>query len=966
MNTPWRVQLLGAIRASSGDREIARFATTRAAALLARLVLFPNRSHPREELVDLLWPDADIDAGRLNLRVTLASLRRQFEAPGSESGAVLMADRTFIRIKPTAMSCDARDFEAALAAADRAPSPSQRREALGRAMALYGGALLPGLYDDWIVDERTRLEALYEEAQEQLRQMPPSEPQAKQRSAGSDRKVDEHAPDLHLPLHLTRFFGREEEIARLIALLSAADVRLVTIIGSSGIGKSRLALETARRIADRFEGRITFVPLADLSDGALIGSRIAGALKLPLNADEPILAQIAAHLSGARTLLLLDNMEHLGEAAALETRALLAKSPALTCLCTSQRRLNVEGEHEMILPPLPAPSGAESPAELIEFAGVQLFLDRAQALKPDFQVTRANCKSVAEICRRLDGLPLALELAAARINMVSAAQMCLQLNARLDFVTSRRSDLAPRHRSLRAALEWSVQQLTEQQAGFFRQLSVFRGGWQLDSAAAVCQATECLDKLEQLRDRSLILCEEGPAGMRFRMLESLREFCHEQFTDRERQQLSRRHADYFQDVAMRMDGIWNGPRQAEAGEVLEPESDNIRAALAFCRDDPGDEDWDAAEVGVRLAGCLSRFWTVRGMSREGREWLETMIERGGSPYWRSHALRGAGWLSAQMGRFKRADEALSEAVDIGRRIDDREGLGVALRLRASMLIMQDKCDAARPDIDEALTVSRAVGDEYNVAGSLLALAGLEQQIGNGLAARRIFEDALAIYRNIGNKQNAAYCMHNIGTIVLEMGETALAESMQRESLKIAVEIGDVWHEAYCLKCLGDILLLQGDLAAAVSSLEDAIELLERVGDAHQKSNAIASLGDVLQQQGDSERAQELYHEALAMQRELGDPNGIAACWIGLAEIALTAERWNQAVSCLARASVCSDANTVGAPTSRAATACLTSVAAYGPADCEAAWEQAVGAQSGARWLRDAISAIGSKPQKTRK
>jgi len=272
----------------------------------------------------------------------------------------------------------------------------------------------------------------------------------------------------------------------------------------------------------------------------------------------------------------------------------------------------------------------------------------------------------------------------------------------------------------------------------------------------------------------------------------------------------------------------------------------------------------------------------------------------------------------------------------------------------------------RPDIDEALTVSRAVGDEYNVAGSLLALAGLEQQIGNGLAARRIFEDALAIYRNIGNKQNAAYCMHNIGTIVLEMGETALAESMQRESLKIAVEIGDVWHEAYCLKCLGDILLLQGDLAAAVSSLEDAIELLERVGDAHQKSNAIASLGDVLQQQGDSERAQELYHEALAMQRELGDPNGIAACWIGLAEIALTAERWNQAVSCLARASVCSDANTVGAPTSRAATACLTSVAAYGPADCEAAWEQAVGAQSGARWLRDAISAIGSKPQKTRK
>ena len=962
MDTLWHIRLLGTLEARQGTTAISRFATSRVAALLARLALLPQRTHSREELVGLLWPDADAEAGRLNLRVALASLRRQMEPPGGPAGSIFITDRTSIRLHPRICTSDAAEFEKALREASRSTDPAHKREKLEQALALYEGELLPGFYDEWILDERERLQALCDEATMQRRTLSPAPlpipltsslpipltsplPSAPAAPVGLPQSAL-----LNFPGQFTRFFGRVSEQAQLIRLLADPEIRLVTLLGPGGAGKTRLATETARQAADSFDGLVCFVPLADISDASLIPSTVASALRLPLSGDKPPQEQVAAHcgaapLNSARSLLVLDNLEHLGEDGAAEVGALLEAAPHLTCLATSRQKLHLAGEHEFLLAPLPVPEpgAAEvTAASLAGYPGVQLFVDRARSVRPDFQITPQNAGAVAAVCGVLEGLPLALELAAARVQALSPGQMRQQLDARLNFLTSRRRDLPPRHRSLRAALEWSAHLLSPEQTHFFARLSVFRGGWSLEAAAAVCEVSAPLDLLEQLCERSLIASEESPRGMRFRMLESLREFGEEQLSPPERQALARRHASYFQQLASEMGRLWYGPQQNLGLETVTADYDNLRAALSFCRSDLlpdwNNAGWNGADTGLRLAAALGDYWTTRGLMREGLDWLSGALAGGGSASARSAALAQAGWLAAGVSDFDRAGTALTEAVALSRSSDNRPALASALRLRGTAFIWKGDFPNAETDLEEALTLCRALGDDRLLAAALNSLGVLANEWrGDNVQAKERYEEALPLFLTLGDQQRASYCLHNLGNMAHYGGDNVRATALLRRSLELADTLGDAWHRAYCLRSLGDVFLAENDLPEAASLLEEGSALCARLGDKMTEAGTRLSLARVRRHQEQFADADQAALTGLRLYQGLGRAEGISEGWMILAENATAQYDWSSAAALLSAADACRAEFVSDSEQRRAGALCHASRAALSPAAFSAAW-----------------------------
>lgn len=946
MDAPWHIRLLGTLEARQGDLILTRFVTSRVAALLARLALFPSRTHPREELADLLWPEATGEAGRLNLRVALASLRRQMEPPSSHAGSIFIADRNALRLYPDSVVSDASQFESLLHEAARTHDPARKRDTLTQALALHSGELLPGFYDEWVIEERERLQALLEDAQQQYEALAPS---AVPRSVAQAQAALVPAPPapvlfpppapvmLGFPSRFTRFFGRAKEQARLAEMLRDPAQRLVTLLGPGGSGKTRLAIEAARQAAPSFAGSTCFVALADIGDSALIPAAAAAALRLTLAGERPAWEQIADYLGSAPSLFVLDNLEHLGAGGAAEIHALLEAAPRLTCLVTSRQTLSLEGEREILLSPLPVPAQglSESPVHLSSYSSVQLFTDRAQAVRPDFQITPHNAEAVAAVCRSLEGLPLALELAAARIQALTPAQMQVQLEARLDFLTSRRRDLPPRHRSLRAALEWSVQLLSAEQRRFFACLSAFRGGWTAEAAAAAGEVPAPLTLLEELCERSLISAEETPLGMHFRMLESLREFGEEQLTAEEKTALSRRHAAYFQTLAADMDAQWSGLGQPNAQAVLDAEMDNLRAALSFCRTDA-----ESSDLGLRLAGSLGNYWTVRGLLREGLSWLAPALAGTGSVAARVKALSAAGWLAAGLGEYLQAEAVLTEAIALGRELGNPLMLASALRMRGVAGTWHDRYPGALPDLEESLALGRETGDAVTTALALNSLGVLVYQWhGDKLKARALYEEALPLFLRVGDRQRASYSTHNLGCIAHELGDYDRAAALLQESLTLTEALGDLWHRAYCLRSIGDVRREQGDLLGAAQILEEGCELCRRLGDRMTEAGTVLSLATVRRRQGDRAAAAAAGRAGLLLYQALGHPVGRTEGWMNLADTAAAFEHWEDAAALLSAAAACRTVPAEGIEVTRYERLQASACTALTPAAFEAAWER---------------------------
>ncbi len=934
MNDPWHFQLLGTLSAKRGDQTITRFSTSRAAALLTRLALFPHRTHPREELIDLLWPDSDIDSGRLNLRVALASLRRQLEPPDVLTGSVLIADRSSIRLNSPACRSDVTAFEAALKAAAQAPDHQARRAALEEARTLYTGELLPGFYDEWIIEERERLCTLAEEADERLQAMPPAPMMTWPEEVHSSVPASRAASALHgFPLQFTRLFGREPQLLEIIENLQSPGMRLLTLTGPGGTGKTRLAAEAARRFAEGFPGRLYFVPLSDLAASHFLFEAISEGLGLASAVEGEPLERIVTFLSGQPpALLVLDNFEHLVEGGAPQVLSLLTRLPDLVCLVTSRRRLALSGECEYPVPPLPLPERGGTAAEISRAASAQLFVNRAQAARPDFQLTATNAAAVAELCHKMEGIPLAIELIAARAPALSPAQMLERLEHRFDLLTSRRGDKTGRHRSLWAAIAWSYDLLPPNLQTFFAQLSVFRGGFTVDSAQAVCEEAQAVELLTQLRERSLIIVEEIGTEMRFRLLETLREFAAEQLDAEQSEAVARRHAAYFTDLSESLLPLWKSSKQGQAVTVLDADSDNLRTALAACAADP--------EMGLRLAGALGNYWTLRGQLREGLGWLKGALAYGGSGPARATALAELGWMHAGLGEYPAARTVLTEALAICRTLGDRDDLAAVLRKRGVAAHWQGENAAALVDLEEALALSRELGDDAGVASGLNSLGVLQDEwLLNKAAARELYVEALALFRKCGDTQWEAYCLHNIGNIAYDFEDYDQAETLLRQSLVLADSLGDLWHRAYCLRSLGDVFKARKDFPEAARLLTEGRELCRKLGDRMSEAGNLCSLGMLSRRQNRPVEAEGLFFEALRLYRDMANHHGVALCLVELVEMAAESGRWEHAACLLAsKDAACTNAPLAEETCARFAAVRDLAQAALGDAAFEAASE----------------------------
>ena len=826
MDTLWQIQLFGTLSARRGEQIITRFATSRSAALLARLALFPKRTHPREELIDLLWPGSGLDAGRLSLRVALASLRRQLEPPDLPPSSILIADRSQIRLQPLACRCDAVEFEAALKAAARASDPPKKREFLEQALKLYAGELLPGFYDEWVIEERARLQALYLDACDEHQRLPTTaQPPAIDVSAQEENSPP--LPDLRgFPIRFTRFFGREAECTRLGEWLRLPETRLVTLTGLGGAGKTRLAAEAVQQAARHFSGPICFAALADLTEAALIPDAICGVLGLTRAPHQTPFEQIVAALSNQPpALLVLDNFEQLVERGAPLLFSLLSRLPTLTCIVTSRRRLALPGEREFVVPPLALPEEGGTLEQIAQTDSTQLFLDRAQAARPDFQLTAGNAAAVAGLCRTLEGIPLAIELVAARAMALTPAQMLERLGERFTLLTTRRGDKGTRHRSLWAAIAWSYDLLSPPLQRFFARLSVFRGGFTPEAAQMVCEEEQALEFLTQLRERSLIVPEESRSGIRFRLLESLREFAAEHLASDERQTLAGSHAAYFLMFAESAEPHLVQPDQALWLDSLEADHDNLRLALAFWL-----ADASAVEEGLKLSGVLWRFWAVRGHYVSGRDWQARALARpGGSAAARAKTVNGAGNLARAQGDYAAAEALFAEALILLKATGHQVGIGSCLCNQGMVAMHQAKYEEARELYRHSLELRRQIGDQRGEAFSLECLGMVAHHVKDFPEARRRHEESLAIWSALNDDGGRMLTLANLAAVTFEEGDYAASEKLHGEALRLCLDLQDLSGLACVLGNFGMLFYRMEQRTRAVALFAASEALRRRIG-----------------------------------------------------------------------------------------------------------------------------------------
>ena len=834
--------MLGWLRAEQGPLTITRFRTQKAALLLARLALFPRRTHSREELADLLWPDADLEAGRNSLKQSLASLRRQLEPPGTPSGSVLIADRTTIRLNPAAFSTDVAEFELALKAAAR-PSESQTRlEHLRRAEALYCGELLPGFYEDWVIEERERLTARMDEVRDWLEHS--SLPAESVPPVTSDLPAE--SLPLRLPLQFTRFFGRTEEQTELGAMLRDPDTRLVTITGPGGTGKTRFAIEVARQIAPHFGNNVEFVTLADLCDPARIVEAIADTLRLSRDSARDPWEQIVEALSGQATLLLLDNLEQMADGAGPFLLSLLTRLPRLTLLATSRQRLFVAAEQEFPLSPLPTPGGEscspKSPEEMLTFSGVQLFADRAQAARPDFQITPRSAGAIGDICRHLEGIPLALELAAAWSQALTPTQMRERLTERFDLLVSRRKGVTERHQTLWKTMAWSYDLLPPELARFWAKLSVFRGGWTEAAAAAVCGEPCVLESLGRLRARSLVVMEAGmEAGseaMRCRLLETLREFGWAQMGASEQEALTDCHTRYYLAMGEEAEPCLTGPDSAQWLNRLAADQENVRAALGPDR---------APALRLKIAGALWRFWAIRGPLSEGRLFLESAL-RDALPGQdedrlpQAKALNGLAILMRRQGDMTAARDAHQRSLALWRLIGDPRGIASSLNNLGTLATLEGEYAEAEPVLRESLGLWRSLEKPVAVAQTLNNLGFLACEQDHLPEARLACTESLALFRAQSDKHGITLSLSVLAMVCTQEGRYAEAKAHCRETLAIVEELQDSQTAVGCFQLLAAIACSDGDWERAACLLGSARKLRDQIGSYQDKRAQALSAG----------------------------------------------------------------------------------------------------------------------------
>jgi predicted ATPase/class 3 adenylate cyclase len=707
----------------------------------------------------------------------------------------------------------------------------------------------------------------------------------------------------NLPPQPTPLIGREAELEELRRMLREG-VRLVTLVGPGGAGKTRLALQIAAEMVDGYADGAWFVPLAPIADPALVASTIAHALGVREIVGQSMRESLTDFLRSKSTLLVLDNVEQVIDAAPL-VADLLAACLELRIIATSRMPLRLAGEQELAVPPLPLPPSDDAPPEtLLQSDAVRLFVERAQAVQTRFALDAGNARAVAEICRRLDGLPLAVELAAARVKLLPPEAILRRLDHRLALLTGGGRDRPERQQTLRDTIAWSHDLLSPEEQTLFARLAVFAGGFSLEAADAVAAgepALEVFDGVDSLFDKSLLRRDDAvdDAEPRFTMLQTIHEFAREQLqASPAAHAVQSAHADFFLTLATDAEAELNGPNAAARLDELEREHDNLRAAIQWrCRRS------DAAGT-LRLAAALWRFWWAHGHVTEGRAHLAAALGLAAPPdvaAIRAAALDGAGVLAEVQGDLAAAEALHDEALALARQTGD--AIGVARALGNLGVVADDRGDGDRAAelLEESLILARQTADVATIATVLTDLGWAVYGRGDLARSEALHAESLALRRQIGNPTAIARSLYNLGAIAFLQDDAERARPLFEESLALYEQAGDRWGQAGALNSLGEIARADGDLAGAASRYEQSLALFAAIGDARSQALVWFNLGLTARALDDAARAGAAFREALARQHAFGDRAGCAAALAGLGGLARERTDWARATALLAAA-----------------------------------------------------------------
>jgi predicted ATPase/DNA-binding SARP family transcriptional activator len=871
-------RILGPLEVCGEDGPPLSLAGPKQRALLAVLLLNRNELVTTDRLIEEVWSGAERQGALRNLQVYVSQLRK------------LLGDAQVLQTRAAGYSLvvapeqlDAARFERLLREGKTALTggqPEQAAKPLGEALELWRGAPLADLaYEPFAQAEIARLEelrlvaleartdaelalghhgdlvgelellvaehplrehlrgqlivalyrtgrqadalAVYHDARRMLLDELGLEPSPKLKELEAavlrqDASLSVEPPELrarrHLPAPATALVGRAKELAELVAMLHEESPRLLTLTGAGGTGKTRLALQAASDVVDRFADGVFFVGLGPLSDPRLVPSTIAGRLGIQESAGRPLLESLKEHLRERRLLLLLDNFEHVDEAAPVVSE-LLAEASGLKVLLTSRALLHLYGEHDYPVPPL------------TEEEAVELFATRARAVRTGFELDGTK-PQVVELCRSLDCLPLAIELAAARSGELSPAEMLDVLPHRLELATRGARDLPARQQTLRATIEWSYSLLDESEQGLFARLAVFAGGCSLEVAQSVCHAD--LSELASLVEKSLVLETEQPDGeARFGMLETIREYAAERLeASGEGETVRRRHAEHFLELAEEADPeLEAGAEQSIWLERLALEHDNMRAGLAWLA------SAGEPELELRLASALKNFWFLQGHLSEGRRWLEDALARNeAQPKGvRAYALTALGQLIYRLGALEPAKVALEESLDLYRELGDPTGTARAVGELGSVAVFEGDYERAASLYEESAALFRSAGDKMRLASVLANLGAVANIQGNYERGRPLIEEALALHREVGAKDDVAIALHNLGSVALHEGRYSDGAELLHESLELSRDLAYRECAAYTLVGMAELAFARDDRERAALLLGAADAAFEELG-----------------------------------------------------------------------------------------------------------------------------------------
>jgi len=673
----------------------------------------------------------------------------------------------------------------------------------------------------------------------------------------------------NLPAQLTPLIGREQEVAASCALLRRPEVRLFTLSGTGGIGKTRLALRVATDLLDDFPDGVCLVLLAPISDPDLVIPTIAQTLGVKEAAARPLLDLLKAHLQDKHLLLVLDNFEQVIIAAPVLTE-LLESCSSLKLLVTSREVLRIRGEHEYPVPPLTIPEHQQQASieGLAQYTAVTLFLQRAQAVKPDFHLNDSNASGIAAICTLLEGLPLALELAAARLKHLSVQALLARLEHRLQVLTQGPRDVHERQQTLRNTIQWSYDLLSAQEQRLFRRLSVFVGGCTLEAIEALYtrldgETVNVFDGVTSLIDKSLVQQAEQDGGggedPRFVMLETIREYGLEVLTaNGEAEVILQMHAAYYLALTEAAELEWEGPQEPVWFSRLEQERDNLRAAMSWLL------ERGEAEMALRLAAAMWWFWLENGFYHEVWYFLERALEGSEEvavPV-RAKALWAGGNLAGWMGNYEQGEMLCQESLVLYRAIRDTKGMGTAVSQLAFLALSRGDFAAARSLHEESIVLNREIGNKSLVASALIGLADVAIYQGEYARAHLLVEEGLALSRALGSKSGIANALLWLALALFSQGDLARAHAVAKECLALKRETGTRSAEATVLPLLGEIAFYQGDTTTARLLHEKCYALWREIGNEGQIAWTLSLLAKVIAAQGDLSTARAFYEGSL--------------------------------------------------------------------------------------------------------